>query len=429
MLASRGSLARMHCLPWVAEMATVLKSLYRWDTKFNGVAASFRRQPDRLPALDPFQIMIPSATEALALLDQPRAAPMSGAVSLVQDPSEADAVACLAQINRMLQSREGESVAHEELSDVHLHTLDALAREGAIEMAVDGLGSLRILRLIPDGIKYVSLQTVGGAAQALHLNIIAPNVKLDLVLSLIRKGWHPRKPPRSSFKPGGALHFLAAYRRLCSYFACLLEHERLFAKNILEIRHDWKDLQYQCLLRLNGEKLGKILEGLEGATDKWMREQLKTISVDDVCGAPEIEDWPEEGGENEPEPDLQAFPPLVPSVLDRNLIVWQRRKVICNLEVAKVIFDHYSSGDRQRGYVNCLCKHHQNCFRWKFADQFVDRESYCAYMYSWATGGDHLDNRDAHMTDFEPDPENIEVVKATMELQDFQILYCRLHSI
>ena len=118
------------------------------------------------------------------------------------------------------------------------------------------------------------------------------------------------------------------------------------------------------------------------------------------------------------EEPVVSEPSLLPVILDRSLLEWQRVTVTSELKAVKCIFDHYTGGsDRQRGYCNCL--QHPKCFRWRFCDEFDCRDAFAAYMLSWAVSGEHLPSRVEHMGGFEPDPEYIAVVRATMELSEF----------
>ena len=50
---------------------------------------------------------------------------------------------------------------------------------------------------------------------------------------------------------------------------------------------------------------------------------------------------------------------------------------------------------------------------------FPSRNAFAAYMYSWATTGEHLPDRTAHMQEWEPDSADVERVSRIMELAPF----------
>ena len=86
--------------------------------------------------------------------------------------------------------------------------------------------------------------------------------------------------------------------------------------------------------------------------------------------------------------------------------------------MVKIIFNHPTSqSDGQKGYANCL--KHANCFRWKECSPFSNREEMAAYLYSWATSGEHLESREQHMEEWAPDPADVERVSGIMQLGAF----------
>ena len=186
----------------------------------------------------------------------------------------------------------------------------------------------------------------------------------------------------------------------------------------LSLAQDW---QYQCLLRLKGAKLQEFLSHVNALRASWGRKAIKECEEQggELVDVPDFE--PNEGDEPENNPDEapEVAASLLPTVLDRVLIEWTRVRVLCNMLEIKVIFDHCSSGsgDRQRGY--CNCPRHANCFRWKPCSAFNCRDDFAAYMFAWAAGGMDLADRNRHMEFYEPPEDEIQVVKASMELEEW----------
>ena len=157
---------------------------------------------------------------------------------------------------------------------------------------------------------------------------------------------------------------------------------------------------------------------MAAATDKRIRTSLKNIDPDEVFDAPALEDEEVDGNADDPhsDPEPDIYQPLV--ILDRSYLEWKRCQVDCgNLRVVKVIFDHFSSADKQRGYANCL--KHANCFRWRTCTDFSDRNALCSYLYAWAVCGEHMSDRNSHMNEFEPSDADIHEVSSTMTLTEF----------
>ena len=150
-----------------------------------------------------------------------------------------------------------------------------------------------------------------------------------------------------------------------------------------------------------------------------MRTAIKDVArLGKPVIAPPLEEEQAPDLEEEPDPG----PPLIPTILDRNYLEWKRCIVHTgDLNcIIKVIFYHCSSGSEiQRSYANCLnCSAHGDCVRWKSCNLFQHRDDLAAYMYAWATGGQHLESRELHMT-YEPPDALVADVAGRMTIVEF----------
>ena len=394
-----------------------LPHLFAWRTIAHGEAQGIRWQGQAQTPITIQPMILPSLASA-ASSSAIEAVPVL-ADSIVQRVPDEVANAVLAKLGG------GESppnVAQQwipfmALEGVAWDTIAAMADEGALCVKENSAGEVEIARR-EEGIKYLNAQTVGEAIQAMRVDFSVCSSKLDSVLALLRQEWRPNADA-VPFVSGGPKHFLCIQTRPASYFTCLVVSEHLFAKGIVDIPHNARDLVYQAMLRLTGEALVLFLERVQrGALeDAWLKEQLKrsetaaiTDSGDPPVNAPSSTD------------DVAPFvPPLLPVLVDLPAVQWARAKVVTSHGVEhKVIMDHCSAASGgQRAYINCKVPHHENCFLWRTCNLHADRDDLCGYLMAWALSGHVYASRAGHMESPPPTDQRVAEIKAEMTVTNF----------
>ena len=414
------SSSTIHLLPLVASMCVASRSLYAWQVLGHGVAESVRRLRDAMPPPMYSSILLPSATMVLALpLADAALVSATQSSGIVSTLAVADDVAarCLVEVDRARGERDATGM--DQLQGVMQDDIRSLIQSGALHGSEDDFGVVAVSRN-PGGVRFVSLQVVGSPIPFLHVQTHTSGVKLDMVLALVRDGWaNATSHKMVAYKRGASKLFVNDMRRPASYYVCLLSARTLFNKGVPEIPHDWKDIQYQCVLRLHGVQLRQFL--MQGLDEQWCRVQLKDAERDIFAHALELENLVVGLGDGNGAIIEQPPPALMPAILDDVEPEWTRFHAIHRGVSVKVIFDHRTGGDmRQRGYANCVCKEHGNCFRWRPCAQFEDRRHYGAYMYAWASSHNLFRQRSGHMSEsFEPLARQIQEVRSELDIVDF----------
>ena len=248
LLSVKHSPETIRLLPLLARTTDLLKSFFIWRPAAFGVA-----EVDRMPladiqtATDPFPMILPSASEVLELAipsaGQQAASVASG--SRLRNLSDEAVASNLLLIGRALRASASESVPFLALQDVHMDDLLELEQKGVVALTEDEFGELQVSR-IESGIKFTSWQLMCNPIQVAHGTSYSLTSKLDLALALVRDGWRAKDTVRvAAFAPNGAKEFLRDHRRPNSYFHCLIEWERLFAKGVPHIHHKWKDFRHE----------------------------------------------------------------------------------------------------------------------------------------------------------------------------------------
>ena len=239
---SHGSL---FLVPLVVRMKETLSSFFVWNAFSWGMGMGVRQLPEPIqPAGD--SISVPTASSVLARHAGSDEAAASSTSSVQQDvlalKSLPDTVASNALISILLSAeRTGSDVVpFQEIEDVHMDNLQTLAQAGAVILAENDFGELAV-SVNKSMLRYFSRFLVRTPQQVMRVDAYSGTCKSDMAMALIRGGWTGRDSLDAPFKHGGPLLFVCHSRRPNSYFTCLLQKSKLFAKGISEIPHDWKD--------------------------------------------------------------------------------------------------------------------------------------------------------------------------------------------
>jgi hypothetical protein len=413
----------LHLRTLAADVSNTLRSLFAWKPVLHGTAHAVRRRAQPLNDVVDMPMIAPKARHVLALPSAPDASVAGGVIASIAI-SDVEASTVLATIESESRNQGSEWVRagiNSPLGDVHADTLAGLGSEGALRFDQSEFGEV-LVALNPGGTRHVSVRTCGDPVQAFCRGLSNVDTKLGVVLDLLRRGWVQAGNAPAPFTNGSQQLFVCSIGRQLSYYLCLRNAAALFAKGVSAIAHDLKDVQYQCLLRLNGDRLQQFLRALEAGLDEarcraLLREQGGEAIVD-VADNLFVEDLPDDPAD--PGADAPAIgPPLMPSLLDQQDRGWKRAAVDVQdgMGIYKVITDNctHQSG-RQRGYCNCLV--HDSCFRSKFCDEFADRERFVAYLVAWASAGDPRTSAAEHRG-LDPEEDVVAAVQAVMVVSDY----------
>ena len=417
LLSETGPSETLHLRPLIHYMTDTLELLFSWSSVVLGSALSWR-MPNRPPALADAQPQLMANKAETVVLDPSTDLVVQVGASASQldsvatcNLSDSDAIACLAKLQEM-EAEEFGWVHFEEMQDVHVQTLLDLAQIGAVCVMNDEFGAIKAKRL-PDGLKYVSLQTVGSPRQVLRQDAWSGSSKLDVVVALLRDGW--TEGPRAPYKRGAVKKFIPERTRPLSYFMCVMQVDGIFAKGLKALRHDLKDYQYQCLLRLSGQRFLTFIAEIDNISQEQARLMLKDAGPDGGLEAPPLEDIARRDGGNRNAPDdlPQHLAPF-----DLSSLEWKRARVrLSGGDTSwKVTFDHFTGGTgMQKAYCNCVDPRHVNCVKWKNVDRdlWPTREAFMAYMAAWAAEAFRFANREEHM---KFDPSEVSVAGAMRDI-------------
>ena len=409
----------------VLHMASALPDIYEWKVVQHGTAQTVRRQPETHVSRDCVApMLLPSCSSSLVARPRESGNDSGARALVVQTTPDNIAMRVLAEITRVMHVSGRTQIYFTDLLDVPITQIESMRDDGALQVHRNDFGEVSI-QLCQGGLRYLSLATVGEPVQMMRVERFQDNSKLDMVLALLRKGWSAGNPA-GPYELTSRKVFVTTMLRPASYWLCLLKAPELFGKRVPRIPHDCRDLEYQAMLRLTGNALMDFLQKMEqGFDENWIRKHLKDHAdpraiVDE--GDPDDDNAGQEHGdpneddrvEPRPQPPRALLPPL-----DELPEEWARCIVhFPGARPHKVIFDHYSSGPNQRGYINCLIDGHVNCFRWRDRRLEPDRNEFCAHLMAWALEGEGL-SRDYHKQGHEPSQSKISEVSERMRLEEF----------
>ena len=416
LLSTSDSHKVLHLRVFVNLLASYLPNLFMWKHVAYGESKAVRRNTRPEVLQDDLAPLMP-----ISLSGGGHSIAVGGSASSSHHRMTSDVVATdvLAQMD-LVQSRQDlpQAVPFSEMRGIHLDNVASMVEDGALVVETSEFGEL-FLAQREAGIRYISLQLVSDPVQMIMADVCTCTSKLDLVLWLLRHGW-VAGDVLAPYAQGDDRIFACSSFRPTSYFTCLVRSDDLFARGIVSVPHDAKDLVYQAMLRLDGDALADFLSCLARNVldERWLRGQLKGKGLAIVD--------PGEGGEGgdvgaeDPSVEALSVQPLIPLQLDYSTFLWKRAKVSSNGSlVHKVIMDHCTSASgQQRGYINCLVPHHHNCFLWRNCSAYPNRPDMLADMLAWALAGSRYADRYDHMANV-PDVASVAQVKDSMVVEDF----------
>jgi hypothetical protein len=407
-LLSRSNMVeKVHLRAWVQDMPTTLASLYCWDVVSYGSAETSRRSLFNVACIDEIPLLLPIAADAFQrppLVEGPAA---YSALAL-KFPCDEVSVSVLGAIRNLQgEERRLEAVPFEALDGHHIGDINALANAGALVLSTDEFGSVMVSSDASQT-KYISVTSHGNPQQVVNLARFCVESKLDLVITLLRRGWGVHTKPTHPYGMGARPErvFIASFQKPASYFTCLVLVEELFARGVTHIPHFEKDLYYQCLLRLRGDKLKAFITS--GQFDKaWCKQMLRSPEAEfPLHDAPPLEPDPDDVDDDAEDAEPRPLA-LLPAMLDR--MKWHRVKVQGIKGSVRVFFDNFTGGGiTQRSWANCSGAH-DHCFQWRQCDDFACRDDLARYMYTWATSHECCEDRASHQS-YRPSASDVELI-------------------
>lgn len=341
----------------------------------------------------------------------------SGALADARPTRDEDAVSVLSQLASVERAIEADVVPFSRLEGVTVGTLVKMKEDGAVRLETDDFGEL-VVSIRSEGVRYVNVQAVSNPAQIISLPTVSTTSKLDMTLALIRQGWTVGRPGHP-YREGADRSFYSDWRRPASYFNCLVHAELLMGKGVPSIPHNYKDIQYLALLRLQGDALQEFLRKQdEGFDDAWCRKHVKLFGEKHIPSGPEDEPPSDEDEPDDPGIAPLNLPPVLPSLDVVPLADWQRARVsVLGSVEHRVVMDH-STGGQQRAYI--VCKHgpHGHCIRWATCSSAETRHVFCAQMLAWALDAPRHADRGSHM-DNDPPPSKVVEVASSIVIEDY----------
>jgi len=306
---------------------------------------------------------------------------------------------------------EGESIPDVSLLQVP-HRLDivlALRDAGVVALNDDGFGdfSIRVNRRSLMWTHMIKTAQPCSLFRVRRKNVkLLQLTKLELVAQLFYSGWRPQPHPLPAWHRDGPLYLLPDFSRPISYFAALLDSERITAKIDTTIAHDGNDGYYRCLLQLDQAKLLALMNvGMEDKPYEWYMQALKDCpdasdtDTDESVSPRPILDHVDEGP-----PDVQEG-----QIVRLEMNTWDRASVFIRgrpLDRVKVYFDqcHISTGQPRRGFAWCS-QHH--CHKWRPVSMAPSRDAYLAWMLLWFLK--EVDTKEEHLA-YVPSDEEIAAI-------------------
>jgi len=315
----------------------------------------------------------------------------------------------------------GHSVPVARLHGVHKDTLDKLATHGTISLTEDEFGETcaSMHRSATGWTLAVCLGRPLLLCQTMSDEPVLRQSKLELLCALVQDGWQHCAEPPAAWLPGKPKLFNAAMKMPLSYFAALADYTSVFAKGVSSIAHGASNLYYRALLLLEGDRLQKVIADILGrpATDvAFVEDDAHTGDVDHLLDQLGESCPGQQASDNIPDMQL-GFEngELCPTVV--LFQGWTRCVVDAGpgTPAVKVYFDHYTSGLRQRGFVECGV---HTCRRYRYITG--TQAEFCAEMYVWHRHGSDpgVDSRWTHL-EFVPTPAEVQDVMKRLRLTPF----------
>ena len=279
LLSAAGNQKTMHLRVFVNNFTQYVQELYAWKPVAVGYGmAVARREPaESQQAFGWAPMLLPNAGGGELCVTSASGASASSSI-VAPLPDDRVALDVLMQLQVAPQGEPG-MCRFRDLQGVHHDQIELMARYGALTLQHDEFGEL-LVAAQENGWRHVSVQTVNKPAQVMFLDICRSPTKLNMAVMLIRHGWVAGSP-EEGFKRGDPKVFIADKLKPTSYFNCLTRAEELFAKGVKVVEHNWKDVHYQCLLRLEGNALKEFLRKMElGPEDGWCRRMLQEKATD-----------------------------------------------------------------------------------------------------------------------------------------------------
>ena len=398
-----------------------LLDLYVWELVAHGLGQAVRRHPQPVEMLGVEPMVLPCASQALALRASDGPGDVMNAMSRFIDDEVA--VHVIAEVDLACANSDSDHARFSDLNCCHIDDVARMADAGALEVWQDEFGDL-LVRKAEGGTRYVNVQSAGLPMQIIRVDRCSPNSKLDVVLGLLRLGW-TAGAARANYQPGGRTLFVCSWLRPTSYFNCLLNSAELFSKGVPSIPHKAISIHYQCMLRLQGRALAEFLAKFasDEAGDAVCRKLLKGPDVllavcdrGDVAEAADCDDDPEE---LESQPGVLREG-LMPAILGGSETDWKRTIVhVSGWDAHKVLFDHSShASGRQRGYIECKQRGHKHCLRYTVCDAHASRERCVAWLFAWAVDDAERRSRLEHIG-HDPDEAQVLTIMRSMRLEAF----------
>lgn len=253
--------------------------------------------------------------------------------------------------------------------------------------------------------------------------------KLQLLVQLVREGWHARGLALEPYLPGSArevsLNMLLRSKR---YFEALVDAERLFARGAPRICHNMPEGYYTCLFELNdlvslharpdlltmgNRHFRELLAGREPEVAPLRALADEQLEADE---ADEAEGQPDAGVGSEPPP--AAIVSAMPAAMAIGLpdLNDELRPIMFGAYTAR--FDRWShSSGVLRCYIKCANPEHRSCFRYMQMNQYPTRNAVLARLFAWAELGAEGSGmqRNAHQSrQLSGDPARIAEIEACL---------------
>ena len=189
--------------------------------------------------------------------------------------------------------------------------------------------------------------------------------KLYMMVRLREIGWRPGAT--QPFQAGARRLYKESFAMPASYFCCLVQLPKIFAKGVDALKHDGTSKFYLCLLRLPKEKLLPLLERMaieNGIDDEVLKVELKDAEGESDSGS-------DGSGDRGDRPRAALGGDILPPLLHREQEVqvpwwqseWKRCWVVLHGARTKIWFDNsLGPGGMRRAWANCQ-QHGCGCIR------------------------------------------------------------------
>ena len=324
-------------------------------------------------------------------------------------------IAALREVERLSGS---DSLVHVGLTgDLHHGNIEAAVQAGALHGLRDEFGELCVA-INKKGVQTSVAVTLGRPVQ-LSLIVrdsdLLKSSKMELALRLKLDGWLNVMGLSTAWAPGGYLHFDLQWKHPVSYFAALVDRDRIVGKGVSCIAHGEKDGYYRCLLTLPPSVLASFAGSLAGHDQAWYALRLKQSGgeedTDDMLPiADVVGEFPVSVGYGEGS--------IEPQIIVADL--WTRKLVDSGpgtLQI-KVYYDNCTGGSsKQRGWTECTV---HDCRPYRPVGTRED--DFLAEMYAWqmaaVTQETLRENRGEHLR-HRPSAADIEHYKRIINARPF----------